>query len=99
MYAQMYPALIGLLIIAVFNILDDSYQISASNPYIMDLIMGISFIIMSLTFLIMVIEKENALKGRSGPNVVIFGFFGFIALLYMGGAMIVEFFKGIALLK
>jgi len=84
MYAQMYPVLIGLLIMAVFDILDDIYQISVSNPYIIDLILGISLIMMSLSFLIMIIEKEIAFRNVRGVNAVLVGFFGFIALLYTG---------------
>jgi hypothetical protein len=99
MKAQAFPQFIGISILVIFNIIDDSYQITVNNPYISDLVLGISLIIMSLSFLIMLIEKEIAYKGIRGVNAVLVGFFGFICLLYMGIAMIIDYLKGIALLK
>lgn len=76
-----------------FSILDTEFQISYFNPYIVDLVSGVCFLITSITFLLIIIEQEiAAFIFVRGKLAVVIGVIGFAIFLFVGGGMIVFYF-------
>ena len=92
-YTQAFPFAVALLVSMAFSILDTEFQISYFNPYIVDLVSGVCFLITSITFLLIIIEQEIAVFiFVRGKLAVVIGVIGFAIFLFMGGGMIVFYF-------
>ena len=100
-FAQGFPIAIAFVILMIFQIVDESFQIGANNPYLFDLIIGISVLIASLSFLVTIIEKEIviALLAIRGKIAVLIGLLGLAACWLLGIGMIIQYFNDIATLK
>lgn len=101
LFAQGFPAAIALVIVGLFPVLDESFMFSANNPYLFDLIIGISVLIASLSFLVNVIEKEIVigLLAIRGIYAVLIGLVGLAGCWRLGIGMIIQYFSDIATIQ
>jgi hypothetical protein len=96
--AQGIPAIIAIVIVGLFPILDQTFQMSANNPFLFNLVIGISIFIAGLSFLVIIVQQEIAISllAVRGKLAILIGFLGLAVFWRLGIGMIIQYFNDIA---
>lgn len=96
--AQGIPAIIAIVIVGLFPILDQTFQMSANNPFLFNLVIGISVFIVGLSFLVIIVQQEIAISllAIRGKLAILIGFLGLAVFWRLGIGMIIQYFNDIA---